>query len=186
MLIAPQPVLYHRGDPGKFTGRRLYSCSRYPHLRANRGLAQGHGFCASRRRLYFPAAVACGKHFHPDFHGGELPVAPSAIPADGEVYTYSGKKPLQRPRALETHEIPGIVEQFRRGAINAKEAGFDGVEISMEPMAICWIVSSRRHKSQVGHLRGQYSESSAAAFGSRRRGDSSLGADRVDVIEFSE
>lgn len=70
-----------------------------------------------------------GRISHPDFHGGELPVAPSAIPADGEVYTYSGKKPLQRPRALETHEIPGIVEQFRRGAINAKEAGFDGVEI---------------------------------------------------------
>ena len=33
------------------------------------------------------------------------------------------------PRALETHELPGVIEQFRQGAKNAKEAGFDGVEI---------------------------------------------------------
>jgi 2,4-dienoyl-CoA reductase-like NADH-dependent reductase (Old Yellow Enzyme family) len=33
------------------------------------------------------------------------------------------------PRALDTSELPGIVEAFRRGAENAKLAGFDGVEI---------------------------------------------------------
>ena len=33
------------------------------------------------------------------------------------------------PRALEASELPGIVEQFKRGAENAQEAGFDGVEI---------------------------------------------------------
>jgi N-ethylmaleimide reductase len=33
------------------------------------------------------------------------------------------------PRALETDEVPDIVEQFRLGAENAKLAGFDGVEL---------------------------------------------------------
>jgi N-ethylmaleimide reductase len=70
-----------------------------------------------------------GRVSHPDFHGGQLPVAPSAIAADGEVFTFEGPKKMVAPRALETHEIPGIVEQFRRGAENAKAAGFDGVEL---------------------------------------------------------
>src|SRR6185369_8149812 len=70
-----------------------------------------------------------GRVSHPDFHGGELPVAPSALPVEGEVFTPQGKKRIVPPRALETGEIPDIVEQFRRGAENAKLAGFDGVEI---------------------------------------------------------
>ena len=70
-----------------------------------------------------------GRVSHPDFHGGELPVAPSALPVEGEVFTQRGKNRMVTPRALETREIPGIVEQFRQGAENAKKAGFDGVEI---------------------------------------------------------
>ena len=38
-------------------------------------------------------------------------------------------KPFETPRALKTGEIPGIVDQFRQGARNAMEAGFDAVEI---------------------------------------------------------
>jgi len=70
-----------------------------------------------------------GRVSHPDFHEGRLPVAPSAISANKEIFTYEGKKRSVTPRALETEEIPGIVEQFRRAAENALEAGFDGVEI---------------------------------------------------------
>ena len=70
-----------------------------------------------------------GRVSHPDFLGGELPVAPSAFPVDGEVHTPQGKKKFAIPRALELDEIPGIIEQFRKGAQNAKAAGFDGVEI---------------------------------------------------------
>ncbi|WNG36649.1 alkene reductase [Archangium violaceum] len=70
-----------------------------------------------------------GRISHPDFHDGQLPVAPSAIPVDGEVFTFKGKTRMVTPRALETEELPGIVEQFRRAAENAKEAGFDGVEL---------------------------------------------------------
>jgi N-ethylmaleimide reductase len=70
-----------------------------------------------------------GRASHPDFQGGSLPVAPSAIAPDGEVFTFEGPKKMVTPRALELSEIPGIVEQFRKGAENAKAAGFDGVEI---------------------------------------------------------
>jgi len=70
-----------------------------------------------------------GRISHPDFHDGALPVAPSAIAAQGTVFTAQGPKPMVTPRALTLAEIPGIVEQFRAGAENAKAAGFDGVEI---------------------------------------------------------
>jgi N-ethylmaleimide reductase len=61
--------------------------------------------------------------------GGALPVAPSAIAAEGEVFTASGPQPFVVPRALGTEEIPGIVAQFEDGARRALAAGFDGVEI---------------------------------------------------------
>ncbi len=70
-----------------------------------------------------------GRVSHPDFLGGELPVAPSALPVEGDVHTPRGKKKIETPRALELKELPGIIDQFRKGAGNAKEAGFDGVEI---------------------------------------------------------
>ncbi|HLL27272.1 MAG TPA: alkene reductase [Xanthobacteraceae bacterium] len=70
-----------------------------------------------------------GRISHPDFHDGELPVSASAIAATGTVFTAKGPQPMVTPRALELREIPGIVEQFKRGAENAKAAGFDGVEL---------------------------------------------------------
>lgn len=71
-----------------------------------------------------------GRISHPDFRNGELPIAPSAIPPRGiSTYTAEGLKPIPAPRALETNEIPAIVEEFRQGAANAKAAGFDGIEV---------------------------------------------------------
>lgn len=61
---------------------------------------------------------------------GGTPVAPSAIAADFDVLTADFEKtPAPTPRALETEEIPGLVEQYAQAARNAIEAGFDGVEI---------------------------------------------------------
>jgi N-ethylmaleimide reductase len=60
---------------------------------------------------------------------GEAPVAPSAVQAEGNTYTVYGFVPVSMPRALETSEIPGIIEQYKRAALNAKRAGFDGVEV---------------------------------------------------------
>jgi N-ethylmaleimide reductase len=70
-----------------------------------------------------------GRISHPEFHDGALPVAPSAIAAEGEVFTSKGQTRMVTPRALEIGELPGIVDQFRHGAEMAKQAGFDGVEI---------------------------------------------------------
>jgi N-ethylmaleimide reductase len=74
-----------------------------------------------------------GRVSHSSFHGGALPVAPSAVPIAGAgmmAMTADGKvAPYETPRALETSEIPGIVDAFRQGACNALAAGFDGVEI---------------------------------------------------------
>jgi N-ethylmaleimide reductase len=70
-----------------------------------------------------------GRVSHPSLLGGELPVAPSAVAATGSLHTPEGKRTLETPRALETHEISEIVEQFRKGAENALAAGFDGVEL---------------------------------------------------------
>ncbi|MGI9239460.1 MAG: alkene reductase, partial [Verrucomicrobiales bacterium] len=51
----------------------------------------------------------CGRASHSDFHGGALPVAPSAIRLEGDgVHTPLGKKAYEVPRALELDEIPGI------------------------------------------------------------------------------
>lgn len=60
---------------------------------------------------------------------GVLPVAPSAIKPEGEIFTPEGLKQLETPRALDILEIPGIVADFRKAAENARLAGFDGVEI---------------------------------------------------------
>ncbi len=71
-----------------------------------------------------------GRISHPvTLADGGLPVAPSALKPAGEIYTDQGMKPFVTPRALETAEMPDLVEDFRRAAANAKTAGFDGVEI---------------------------------------------------------
>jgi N-ethylmaleimide reductase len=57
------------------------------------------------------------------------PVAPSAIRAKGKTFVNNSFTDISEPRALALEEIPGIIEGFRRGAANALEAGFDGVEI---------------------------------------------------------
>src|ERR1700722_17009822 len=75
-----------------------------------------------------------GRVSHSSFQpGGVLPVAPSAVPITGEgmlAMTADGKMvPYETLRALETEEVGQVVEAFRQAADNAKQAGFDGVEI---------------------------------------------------------
>ena len=70
-----------------------------------------------------------GRISDPEHLGGALPVAPSAIAAKGNVSLLRPQRAFVTPRALETAEIPAIVEAYRVGAENAKRAGFDGVEI---------------------------------------------------------
>jgi N-ethylmaleimide reductase len=75
-----------------------------------------------------------GRQAHPANTNGITPVAPSALRSHeyAAIRDENGivaEAELVVPRALEATEIPGIVEQFRRSAVLAKEAGFDGVEL---------------------------------------------------------
>jgi N-ethylmaleimide reductase len=60
---------------------------------------------------------------------GGKPVAPSAIPAKTKTFVNGTFADVSEPRALDLSEIPGIIDDFRRGAANALAAGFDGVEV---------------------------------------------------------
>ena len=70
-----------------------------------------------------------GRISDPIYLDGELPVAPSAIAPEGHVSLVRPKREYVVPRALELSEIPGVIAAYRRGAENAKRAGFDGVEV---------------------------------------------------------
>lgn len=70
-----------------------------------------------------------GRMSHPDMLAGALPVAPSALKPEGQIRVHDGMKDFVTPRALETDEIPPIVDDYRRAAENAMTAGFDGVEV---------------------------------------------------------
>jgi 2,4-dienoyl-CoA reductase-like NADH-dependent reductase (Old Yellow Enzyme family) len=70
-----------------------------------------------------------GRISDPLFLNGDLPVAPSAIKPAGHVSLVRPMKDYETPRALDLEEIPGIIKAYRKGAENAKKAGFDGVEV---------------------------------------------------------
>jgi N-ethylmaleimide reductase len=72
----------------------------------------------------------CGRASHSSFHAGKPAVSASAVKINGDyIHTPIGKVPYEVPRALETAEVSGVVEDYRRAAERAKAAGFDGVEI---------------------------------------------------------
>ncbi|VVD29013.1 alkene reductase [Paraburkholderia dioscoreae] len=73
-----------------------------------------------------------GRISHVTLHeGARAPVGPSAIQAGGTVLTAAGMLPPSMPRALQTDEIPGVIDEYRHAARMAEQAGFDGVEIHM-------------------------------------------------------
>ena len=67
-----------------------------------------------------------GRVSHPDFLKGELPVAPSAIGAQGDTHTPQGKKDYVSPRAMEVSEIAEVIREYAYGARLARQAGGDG------------------------------------------------------------
>jgi 2,4-dienoyl-CoA reductase-like NADH-dependent reductase (Old Yellow Enzyme family) len=70
-----------------------------------------------------------GRISDPSFLNGDAPVAPSAIAAEGHVSLLRPQRPFPVPRALATEELAGVVAAYKKGAENAKKAGFDGVQI---------------------------------------------------------
>ncbi|WP_029585926.1 alkene reductase [Bradyrhizobium sp. URHD0069] len=87
----------------------------------------------ARGGLIFLQLWHVGRVSHSSFQpGGVLPVSSSAVPISAALKTMTadGKPaPYETPRALETGEIADVVDSFRQAARNAREAGFDGVEI---------------------------------------------------------
>jgi 2,4-dienoyl-CoA reductase-like NADH-dependent reductase (Old Yellow Enzyme family) len=70
-----------------------------------------------------------GRVSDPSFLNGDAPVSASAVPANGHVSLLRPERAYPVPRALDTEELAGIVAAYKKGAENAKKAGFDGVEI---------------------------------------------------------
>ncbi len=70
-----------------------------------------------------------GRISHPDFHNGELPLAPSAINPNAKSFTPSGFKDTVTPKEMTVEDIKTTVADFKKAAANAMKAGFDGVEI---------------------------------------------------------
>jgi len=115
--ISPQAVGY-AFTPGIWSGAQVQSWRRVTDaVHANGG-------------KIFLQLWHTGRVSHPDLQpNGASPVSASAVRLDDMAFTYEGAKPHPAPRALETDEIAGIVEDYRNAAANAAEAGFDGVEI---------------------------------------------------------
>lgn len=83
-----------------------------------------------RAGKFFMQLWHCGRASHSSFHQGKLPVAPSAIKINGDyIHAPVGKVEYEIPRALEIAELPMVVQDYKKAAQLAKDAGFDGVEI---------------------------------------------------------
>jgi N-ethylmaleimide reductase len=71
-----------------------------------------------------------GRQSHVDLQPNrQAPIAPSAIQAEVRALLPSGPAIGSMPRAIKLLEIPGLVDEYRKGAERAKVAGFDGVEV---------------------------------------------------------
>lgn len=70
-----------------------------------------------------------GRISHPDFHNGQLPLAPSALNPEAQSFTPEGLKDTVTPKAMSVEEIKQTILDFKIAAKNAMDAGFDGVEI---------------------------------------------------------
>lgn len=71
----------------------------------------------------------CGRISHPKFHNGEKPLAPSAVNPNIKIFTPHGEEDSNEPNAMTIPEIKETVQEFKKAAQNAKDAGFDGVEL---------------------------------------------------------
>jgi 2,4-dienoyl-CoA reductase-like NADH-dependent reductase (Old Yellow Enzyme family) len=70
-----------------------------------------------------------GRIVHSSFLGDSRPVSASATAAPGHAHTYDGSAPHVQARPLELAEIPRLLDDYRHAAVNALEAGFDGVQV---------------------------------------------------------
>ena len=70
-----------------------------------------------------------GAYSHPDLHNGKKPLAPSDVNPNQQVFTAAGLKASEAPQPMTTEDIERTIADFKKAAINAFKAGFDGVEL---------------------------------------------------------
>jgi len=70
-----------------------------------------------------------GAYSHPDLHNGKKPLAPSDFNPEQQAFTAEGFKPTVAPQPMSLEDIRQTVADFKQAAVNAFEAGFDGVEL---------------------------------------------------------
>lgn len=115
--ISPQGVGYPN-TPGLFTSEQTAGWLRVVNAVRSRG------------GRIFAQLQHCGRVSH-RFHqlDSALPVSASAIKPKGFAVTAEGYKEFETPRELDASEISEVVDQYRQAAQNARDAGFDGVEV---------------------------------------------------------
>lgn len=122
-----------------------------------------------------------GRACHPDMNNGQQSVSASAIAIDSEVHTLNGKARHTVPRALEDREIPTYIGYFKRAAVNAIEAGFDGVEVhAANGYLIDQFLRDGSNKRQ-GPYGGSIQNRARFLFEVMKEVTSAVGADRVGV-----
>src|SRR5215471_3409793 len=120
------PMTRNRAGHGEVPGPLAVT---YYAQRASAGLIVTEAVHAAGGRI-FAQLWHVGRISHPSLQpDGAAPVAPSALQPPGQTMTSQGMQPFVMPRALETHEIARVVDDYRRAAASAKRAGFDGVEL---------------------------------------------------------
>lgn len=117
--IQPNPVGQgYAGTPGLHTAAQLDS------WRAVTGAVHAAGGRIVAQLTH------TGRIGHPELHpGARLPVGPSAVAAEGKIYTAAGLRDYPVPLVLRRSEIAATIADFAAAARNAIAAGFDGVEI---------------------------------------------------------
>lgn len=70
-----------------------------------------------------------GRAVHPCHIGGQQTWGPSPIAIKGSVLTNNGLERHRAPKEMSKEDIKEVIREFRVGAQNAKEAGFDGLEL---------------------------------------------------------
>lgn len=154
--ILMAPLTRGRSEPGSVPGAMMVE---YYRQRASAGLIISEATGISREGLGWPAAPGIwnaaqtegwkpvtqavhqaggrivlqlwhmGRIVHPDFLDGAPPVSASATTAPDHAHTPTGRKPYEQARAATLEDIARIVEDYGLAAQNAKEAGFDGVQL---------------------------------------------------------
>lgn len=154
--ILMAPLTRGRSEPGSVPGAMMVE---YYRQRASAGLIISEATGISREGLGWPAAPGIwseaqtegwkpvtqavhqaggrivlqlwhmGRIVHPDFLDGAPPVSASATTAPDHAHTPTGRKPYEQSRAATPEDIARIVEDYGVAAQNAKDAGFDGVQL---------------------------------------------------------